>query len=615
MKLFLKKLKALDLLFAIIVISKIGYFYILTGAPNEGITLGIITFTAIGVAFYVFLFSHKKNSWKIFAMLYAAITILMFLDSLYYSYFNQLLSINQVFQVNKLIVINDSFKFVAPPISIIMIFDIPFVAWYFKKLKNRIVMGNYVKVTNFKKVALVSISALIAICVINPFNADSVKAINHNEVITYHLYDLYTKVFGDKDNEIKTDEDLQKVIQDNTAPEVANKKYNSIGKGKNLIVLQVESLQNFALGRFYEGQELTPNLNELMKNETIYFENYYTVIGKGNTADSEFATMNGLYPNIEGSCYERYPDNTFYGLPWIAKENGYSAKAYHGYLGEFWNREYFYKANGFEDFKSAEDFNITTEIGFGMADTEMYEQTVAYMKQEEQPAFSFVISLSCHHPYSMPEEYIEIDLLEKDQGTVFGNYMQAVNYSDKAIGEFIELLKKNDLYDNSVIVLYGDHHALNSKVEDIHGSMSEFLGYNYDFDEMLNIPLMIHIPGENVTSTQSISGGQVDFLPTIANIMGFEVNNPYILGRDLLNSEEGFTAFVTFLFRGSFLSDEVMFQYSEEDIYEESKAWHINTLEEISIEGYQDENTKARNLLDASKYILDNDLIKRLTND
>lgn len=611
MKLLIKKFRILDVIFALVVASKITYFYILTGATNVGIIIGVITFATISVVFYCFLLSDKKNSWKKFAGVYAFISILMFLDSLYYSYFNQLLSINQVFQVNKLIVINDSFKVVAPPISILILFDIPFVAWYFRKLKTRIDEDNFHKAATYKKVALISISALITLCVVNPFNADSVKAINHNEVITYHIYDVYTKVFGNKDNLVESKKDALKVIQDNKTPEVSYKKYEGIGKGKNLIVIQVESLQNFVLGRSYEGQELTPNLNELMKKKTIYFNNYYTVIGKGNTADAEFATLNSLYPNIEGSCYESYAENTFYGLPWIMKENGYLTTAYHGYLGNFWNREEFYPVQGFDDFKSAEDFKITTSIGFGMADHEFYEQTIEYMKEVTQPAFSFVSSLSCHHPYVIPEEYVGIDLLEKDMGTVFGNYMQAVNYSDKALGQFLELLKENGLYDNSVIVLYGDHYALNCKLDDIHQRMTEYLGYDYNFDEMLKIPLMIHIPGENIQSTQTISGGQIDFLPTVANIMGVDIKNPYIMGRDLLNSTEGFSAFVTFLFRGSFVSEDVMFQYSEEDIFEESRAWNVRTYENVNIEGYQDENTRARNVLDASKYILDNNLIVR----
>lgn len=611
MKSFFKKLRLLDLFFALVVIFKIVFFYVWTGAGYDSIIIGLITFLTIGVALYIFLFSNKKYSWRVFIGLYSGITILMFLDSLYYCYFNQLLSINQIFQVNKLIVINDSFKFAAPPISIIILADIPFTAWYTRRLKKQIIHDNFYKVAIYKKVALISLSAIILICVVNPFNANTVKAINHNEVITYHLYDLYTKVFGDKDNVIKSKDDVLKVIADNKEPEPDIKKYEGIAKGRNLIIIQAESLQNFAIGRSYEGQVLTPNLNKLINDNTIYFDNYYTNIGKGNTADAEFATLNSIYPNIDGSCYENYQDDTFYGLPWIMKENGYSATAYHGYLGDFWNREQAYKAEGFDDFKSEEDFNVTTNIGFGMSDEEMFSETTDFLEQQKKPFFSFIITLSCHYPYEMPEKYAEIDLLDKDKGTVFGNYIQAVNYSDKAIGEFINELKQTGLYDDSIIVIYGDHYALNCKVEEIHDSMSEFLEYDYNYDEMMNIPLLIHIPGEDITSVNHISGGQVDFLPTIANIMGVKINNPYIFGRDLLNSNNGFTAFVTFLFRGSFLSKNFMFQYSEDDIYENSKAWDINTLKDVSIDDLRDENTRARNLLDASKYILDNNLIER----
>lgn len=609
----LKELHIADYLFIAIILFKIILFYLITDITKGSVIIGIITIATIGVAFYSFLYDKKTSSWKKFIIVYSFISFIMFFDSMYYSYFNQLLSINQIFQAEKLLSIKKSIKHVSLPLSSLLIIDIPYIVWYYKKLKEKFTFEDdqYMRAKKVKRIAVTCLSSFISLLVINPLNADAVKAINHNEVITYHLYDFYTNIFGERDNVIESPQDVLDVLEENKEPIVAEKAYKGIGKNKNLIVIQVESLGNFVLNRYYNGHELTPNLNKLMNDQTLYFENYYQTLGKGNTSDAEFTTLNSLYPNIQGSCYEVYTENTFYGLPWIMQENGYATTAFHGYVGDFWNREEAYKYQGFQDFKSAEDFDITTHIGFGMADEEMFTQTIEYMKELKEPFFSFIVTLSCHHPYEMPPEYTDIEVLEEDQGTVFGNYMQAVHYSDQSLGLFLQMLKDNGLYEDSIIVLYGDHHALNYRIEEIRERMSTYLGYPYQYDEMLNVPLMIHVPGMGESEVKTITGGQVDFLPTIANIMDVEIENPYIVGRDLLNSKNGFIASVTYLFRGSFIYNGVLFEYSDDSIYEESKAWKIDNLEEVSIEGYEDENARARNLIDASRYILDHNLIIR----
>ena len=49
-----------------------------------------------------------------------------------------------------------------------------------------------------------------------------------------------------------------------------------------------------------------PNINRLIKNDTIYFDRFYSNIGKGNTADAEFSALNNLYPIIDGEVYRLY---------------------------------------------------------------------------------------------------------------------------------------------------------------------------------------------------------------------------------------------------------------------------------------------------------------------
>lgn len=98
----------------------------------------------------------------------------------------------------------------------------------------------------------------------------------------------------------------------------------------------MEALQNFVINREYEGQEITPNLNRLIRHEgTIYFDRYYMQIAAGNTSDAEFATNNSIYGSEKSYTYELYKENTFRGLPVLLKERGYSTIAMHGYDGDF----------------------------------------------------------------------------------------------------------------------------------------------------------------------------------------------------------------------------------------------------------------------------------------
>lgn len=586
-------------------IVKIIFFYYLIDFSKNSILYVLITIVYIST---VALLLMAKNGRKIFIYLYSFMTLIMFLDCVYYSYFNQLPSLNQLFQMNNLIVVDESIKFALPPISIFLFIDIPFIYKALSKIKIDFTKERYNKIGKVSNIIVLSTTLLLIFMVINPFNMNAVKLVNHNEFVSYHLFDLYTIFFGYKDNNVSSNGDVEQVIsllnkQDHS------KTLNGIAKDRNLIIIQVESLQDFVINAFYNSQELTPNLNQLLKKDTIYFNNFYQTIGKGNTADAEFSIQNSLYPVISGASYKLYEGNTFYGLPWIMRENGYQTIAFHGYKGDFWNREKAYVNQGFQEFISLEDFNLTEEIGFGLSDTEMFNQTMDYLKSLKEPFYSFVITLTNHHPYIMPNEYITMELDEADKDTIFGNYIQSVRYTDNALGAFINRLKEEGLYDNSIIAIYGDHYGLNCKDKEIYESMKRYLNYEYNYKEMLNIPLLIHIPGSNIKRTIETVGGQVDFLPTIANLLGVKVNNKYILGQDLINATDGFVASLTYMIRGSFITDKYFFEMSKDAIFEKSKAFEMKSGKQAEISGLKEYHKKALKLIDTSEYILENDLI------
>jgi lipoteichoic acid synthase len=587
---------------------KLVVYYQLINVDVSDIIFILVSVTALGLIFLSFIRSRLKRKNIIFLVVYSLLSLLMFADTMYYNYYNQTVSIKQLWQAANVAAVPESFVATLIPASFLLFADIPFIYYYFKKLLK--LDGNRTG-WSFKrelKYLAISFVGLFLLLVVNPFDSKTIDKVNSVEFFSNHVNDIYNAIADNIVTEEVPEEQVLDTVKEVT-PQVSGLKYKNIGEGKNLIVLQVEALQNFVIGAQYNGQVITPNLNAFLQQDTLYYDRYYTNIGKGNTADAEFSTLNSLYPVIDRECYTLYQNNTFNGLPWLLRDKGYDTLAIHGYKGEFWNREAAYPGQGFENFYSMEDLDQSDIIGLGISDKSMFRQAADILSKEEKPFFSFIISLTSHHPFVIEDKDVTLQLKDEDKDTKFGSYLKTVRYFDEAFGEFLQELKDAGLYDNTVIALYGDHHALNLNMDNNKEMMENYLARAYDYDEMLRVPLMIHVPGSGVKQTISTTGGQIDFLPTIANIMGLEFNQPYILGQDLSNATDGFVAFTAYLFEGSFIHNDTMFEISREGVFDGSRAWKIGTDEPVDASTYEADYNKAITIKKTSEEILNQDLI------
>lgn len=606
----MKKLKVIltsPYFIAFLFVLKMMLYYALIDVRRMEMAFIFISFAVWSSIFISFGRMKLKRKRFIFLAVYFLFSLLMFADTMYFNYYNQTVSIKQLWQAKSVTAVPNSFIATLIPASFLLFVDIPFAYISFKKYATKENLQKWLPWRKFKYVLYV-LTILIITFIANPFRSDVFARVNTMEFFTNHVNDVYQTISENLAPEDMDEREILNVL-DEVTPEPKIVKYNGIGAGKNLIVIQLEAFQNFVLGATYNGQEITPNLNALLKKDTLYYDHYFSNIGKGNTADAEFSTMNSLYPVIDGECYRLYQDNTFNGLPWLMRGNGYYAFAIHGYKGEFWNREYVYPNEGFQDFYSMEDLNQDDIVGLGISDKSMFHQLIPILQAQRQPYFTFAITLSNHHPFMLDEKYWDLKLLDEDKDTTFGDYLETVHYTDEAIGQLFTELKAAGLYNNTVIAMYGDHHGLNCGMEDVNYRVSDFIGRIYDYDEMLNIPLIIHVPGSGVEETIHTTGGQIDFLPTIANIMGITYDDTFIMGQDITNARKGFVAFTSYLFDGSFATNDIVFQISREGVFEGSRAWRIGTNIPVDASLYQEEYDKALLLKKTSKEILDQNLI------
>ena len=312
-------------------------------------------------------------------------------------------------------------------------------------------------------------------------------------------------------------------------------------RGKNLIMIQAESLQSFAVGLRVNGREVTPNLNRFAR-EASFAGDLYVQTGLGNSADSEFLANAGLYPARSGVAYVRFADRSYDALPRLLRAHGYAALAMHGDRAGFWNRAHMYPALGFERFVSKKDYEVDEVFGLGLSDGSFFRQSLAMLEAQERPFYAFLVTLSSHYPFGFPEllKAAAFDQGDEAEGAILRSYLAAIHYFDREFGKFIDGLKRSGLYDESVIILYGDHAAIPKWDA---ASLAKLLGKDLDDERswraVNTVPLMVRVPG--VATLPHVRGralGQVDIPATAASLLGFEFSSGF--GRNIFAPEPAF---------------------------------------------------------------------------
>lgn len=309
---------------------------------------------------------------------------------------------------------------------------------------------------------------------------------------------------------------------------------------KNLIMIQVESLQSFVINLKIGTEEVTPTLNRMLKH-SYYFPHVYPQTIEGNSADAELLTQNSLYPIKTGSVYFLYPTNVYRALPAMLKKEGYHTLAVHGDEGSFWNRNAIYPSFGFEDFMDISDFRQDEKIGMGLGDKTMFRQSVSVLKQKGQPFYAFYITLSSHMPFEIPEKKQHLYLPSDLKATQIGRYLESIRYTDEALGMFLKQLEKNGLLNNSIIVLYGDHDGLFLKDRP---AMERWIARKPISNEtwwreFTPIPFLIYHPDIKGETRETI-GGQVDILPTTLYMLGLDHKySKWLMGKNLFAEQSG----------------------------------------------------------------------------
>ncbi|MBM4763507.1 LTA synthase family protein [Bacillus sp. B15-48] len=355
----------------------------------------------------------------------------------------------------------------------------------------------------------------------------------------YTIYDAVQSTKATAQRVLASSDDMTEVInytKSNHAP--PNPAFFGIGKEMNIIYIHLESVQTFLINYRLHGEEVMPFLNSLTREEhTLYFENFFHQTAQGKTADAEFMLANSLYGLPQGSAFTTKGLNTYHSAPAILGQEGYTSAVFHGNSGSFWNRDEIYKSFGYDFFFDSSSYELKEQdlTGYGLMDKPFFRQSVPFIETLPQPFYAKFITVTHHYPFTIDPKLASIDPHTTGNRTV-DNYFQTARYADEALEQFFTSLKRSGLYDNSIIILYGDHYGISNNHNK---AMEQVIGKEvtpFESAGLQRTPLFIRIPGIEGRIVDEYSG-QIDLLPTLLHLLGIDTRKYVHFGTDLFSEE------------------------------------------------------------------------------
>jgi phosphoglycerol transferase MdoB-like AlkP superfamily enzyme len=335
--------------------------------------------------------------------------------------------------------------------------------------------------------------------------------------------------------------------------------------GANVLLVQVEALQGWAVEARVGGQAVMPFLAGAADDGALWFRRVHDQTAQGRTSDAEYLALASGHPLRVGAlCFLR-ADNGFRTLAHVAAEHGASTLSAHPYKRGFWNRAVLHPRYGFEDSIFRRELGDGPVIGWGLSDSAFFERLVPRVSALDEPFFAFAITLSLHHPYdSFPAAFQRLDLGEL-QGTRVGNYLHAMHHFDAALRQMLEDLEAAGLLDRTLVVVYGDHVSRLEEPPEVLALAGLELWDPSVPTRLRTVPVFAWVPGgaeAGLSGVRDRVGGQIDIGPTILDLLGRSDALPSAVGRSLLSEGPGFAA----LSDGSAIGQTHMFVAGGRDI-------------------------------------------------
>ena len=350
-------------------------------------------------------------------------------------------------------------------------------------------------------------------------------------------------------------------------------------EGKNLIYIMIEAFDYIAL-----DPELTPTLYQMF-TEGWSFSNYYTPKYSCTTGESEFISLTSLVPSSSVCTPNSYSSNVFTNsILTLFKNEGYAVSAYHNWKDEFYDRRELYQNMGINDYYNIEQMNFKIIQGW-QSDDELMKEAIPHFINEDK-FMSLIVTSSTHFPYDMDStlgnRYLDqINEVHPEYDIAIKRYLSKCMELDKGMQTLLDALKEAGKLEDTVIVMFADHHPLKTSLDTLTKYTSLFdrsYGLNED-----KTPLIIYNAEEEAKDIDAVAS-TFDLLPTVANLFNLNYDPRLYVGTDIFSEDENTVIFTN----GDWISTYGWFDASEatftnfDDSNPASEKWIENQNKKVS---------------------------------
>src|SRR5919202_754048 len=299
---------------------------------------------------------------------------------------------------------------------------------------------------------------------------------------------------------------------------------------RNVVLIHLESTRAGATTPYNSNLKTTPFLDELAKSSLLAKRAYTTV---PHTSKANVSINCGIEPHLVQPTTEAGVSGV--PVPCLAtllKEQGYNTVFFQSSTQDFEGFGGLVKNFGYEDYYPLEsmdtdDFEKTNY--FGLEDDIMLKPSEEWLKEhKDKPFLAEYLTGTGHHDYRCLDTHYGSKDFSKDE--LVNHYLNCMRLQDIFLKNLFDQYKELGLYKNTIFVIYGDH-------GEGFGEHGRFVHDDTIYQEGLRVPFLIHAPGwfKGGERVEGLSN-HTDILPTVLEMLGYEVKNGEYPGYSLLHS-------------------------------------------------------------------------------
>lgn len=286
---------------------------------------------------------------------------------------------------------------------------------------------------------------------------------------------------------------------------------------ENIIFILVESYMSFVSDLRINGKEVTPFLNSLQQDSSVYYNRYMQDnVTIGESSDGQFIYLTGLLPLRSTITISQARNISLPGLPKLLKKQ---SRMIIPTAASVWRQEEMCRQYGFDNLYTNTDYE--KRHGSDLNDEQVFQLAQRLDYSNNKNFFSFIITMSMHQPYIEQIDSTFIIPVSSAIPEDLASYLSACHYTDYQIKKYFEHLKATGIYDKSLIIIAADHAV----------HCSDFGGVSKDLPFYI-----INAKGLIKDNLETQKCNQIDVYPTLLDLLGIKCKW-YGMGNTLLSKK------------------------------------------------------------------------------